>query len=98
LVGHEAREVPSDLWSLAVIVFEALTGTAAFSGNTTGERLVQICGGEPNAVPLDLALPAGFAAWFRKAVHKLPAQRFASARELADALRRVLDPLAPRRS
>jgi serine/threonine-protein kinase len=98
LLGQEGVDERSDLWSLAVIAFEALTGTAAFSGNTTGERLVQICGGEPNAVPGDLALPAGFAAWFQKGVHKLPAQRFASARELADALRRVLDPLAARRS
>jgi hypothetical protein len=81
-----------------VIAFEALTGTPAFSGNTTGERLVQICSGEPNLVPVDVTLPAGFTAWFQKGVHKLPAQRFASARELAAALSRVLDPLAPRRS
>lgn len=98
LLGHDAVDERSDLWSLAVIAFEALTGTVAFSGNTTGERLVQICSGEPNPAPADLALPAGFAAWFQKGVHKQPAQRFASARELADALRRVLDPQAPRRS
>jgi len=98
LLGHDAVDERSDLWSLAVIAFEALTGTAAFSGNTTGERLVQICSGEPNALPVDLALPAGFAAWFQKGVHKLPAQRFASARELGEALGRVLDPLATRRS
>jgi len=98
LLGHDAVDERSDLWSLAVIAFEALTGTAAFSGNTTGERLVQICSGEPNALPVDLALPAGFTAWFQKGVHKLPARRFASARELAEALRRVLDPLATRRS
>lgn len=98
LLGHDTVDERSDLWSLAVIAFEALTGTAAFSGHTTGERLVQICSGEPNPVPGDLALPAGFAAWFRKGVHKQPAQRFASARELSDALRRVLDPLARRRS
>lgn len=97
LLGHDAVDERSDLWSLAVIAFEALTGTAAFSGNTTGERLVQICSGEPNAVPADVALPAGFAGWFQKGVHKLPAQRFASARELADALGRLLDPLAPQR-
>ena len=98
LLGQDGVDERSDLWSLAVIAFEALTGTAAFSGNTTGERLVQICSGEPNALPVDLALPAGFSAWFQKGVHKRSAQRFASARELADALRRVLDPLATRRS
>jgi hypothetical protein len=98
LLGHDGVDERSDLWSLAVIAFEALTGTPAFSGNTLGERLVQICSGEPNLVPVDVTLPAGFTAWFQKGVHKLPAQRFASARELAAALSRVLDPLAPRRS
>jgi serine/threonine protein kinase len=97
LLGHDGIDERSDLWSLAVIAFEALTGTAAFSGNTTGERLVQICSGEPNAVPVDVMLPEGFAGWFQKGVQKLPAERFASARELADALRRVLDPQTPRR-
>jgi serine/threonine-protein kinase len=98
LLGHDGVDERSDLWSLAVIAFEALTGTPAFSGNTTGERLVQICSGEPNLVPVDVRLPAGFTAWFQKGVHKLPAQRFASARELAEALSRVLDPRATRRS
>jgi eukaryotic-like serine/threonine-protein kinase len=86
LLGHERIDERSDLWSLAVIAFEALTGTPAFSGVSLGDRLVQICSGEPNLAPPDVALPPGFAPWFQKGVHKLPAQRFRSAREMADAL------------
>jgi len=90
LLGQDPIDERSDLWSLAVIAFEALTGTPAFSGASLGDRLVQICNGEPNLAPPDVALPPGFAAWFQKGVHKLPAERFSSAREMADALARLL--------
>ena len=76
---------------LAVIAFEALTGTPAFSGASLGERLVQICSGAPNSAPKGLALPAGFAAWFQKGVSKEPRERFGSAREMADVLKAVLE-------
>src|SRR6185436_7073015 len=85
LLGHELIDERSDLWSLAVIAFEALTGTPAFSGASLGDRLVQICSGEPNLAPPDVALPPGFSAWFQKGVHKRPAERFGSAREMAEA-------------
>jgi eukaryotic-like serine/threonine-protein kinase len=90
LLGHDPIDARSDLWSLAVIAFEALTGTPAFSGATLGDRLVQICSGEPNLAPRDIPLPPGFAAWFHKGVHKSPDQRFRSAREMSNALAAVL--------
>lgn len=90
LLGQGAVDARSDLWSLAVIVFEALTGTPAFGGATLGERLVRICSGEPSAAPPELALPAGFDAWFQRGVSKLPGERFGSAREMSDAFARLL--------
>jgi serine/threonine-protein kinase len=90
LLGQELIDERSDLWSLAVIAFEALTGTPAFSGASLGDRLVQICSGEPNLAPPEVALPPGFGAWFQRGVHKRPAQRFRSAQEMADALAGVL--------
>lgn len=90
LLGHGTVDARSDLWSLAVIAFEALTGTPAFGGATLGERLVRVCSGEPAAVPPDVVLPAGFAAWFERGVRKLPSERFSSARELSDSLSRLL--------
>jgi serine/threonine protein kinase len=91
LLGHGPVDARSDLWSLAVIAFEALTGIPAFSGATLGERLVRVCSGEPNTAPADLALPPGFNAWFEQGVRKLPSERFASAREMSDAFVRLLD-------
>jgi serine/threonine protein kinase len=75
----------SDLWSLAVIAFECLTGEMPFDGKTTGERLVQICTGEPRVPSSIAAVPRGFDAWFARGVQKDPEQRFGSAREMAEA-------------
>ena len=91
LLGHAPVDERSDLWSLAVIAFEALTGTPAFDGPSHGDRLIQICSGLPNEVPAHLALPAGFAPWFRKGVSRLSSDRFGSVREMADSLSDVLD-------
>jgi len=90
LLGHDAIDERSDLWSLAVIAFEAATGRPAFGGSSLGDRLVQICSGEPNLAPADVPLPAGFVSWFEKGVRKLPEERFASARQMADALQRLV--------
>jgi len=92
LLGHELIDERSDLWSLAVIAFEALTGIPAFGGASLGDRLVQICSGEPNLAPPEVALPPGFGAWFQRGVHKRPAERFSSAQEMVDALASVLGP------
>jgi serine/threonine protein kinase len=93
LLGHDPIDERSDLWSLAVIAFEAATGVPAFGGSSLGDRLVQICSGQPNAAPADVPLPAGFVSWFEKGVRKRPAERFASARQMADALRGLVSPL-----
>jgi len=91
LLGHAPVDERSDLWSLAVIAFEALTGTPAFAGPSNGERLIQICSGSPNEVPEHVALPAGFTPWFRKGVSRSSSERFGSAREMAAALSDALE-------
>jgi serine/threonine protein kinase len=81
----------SDLWSLAVIAFECATGELPFAGATIGERLVQICAGSAS-VPSEVCngVPPGFDAWFARGVEKVPAKRWSSAREMADALAPIL--------
>jgi eukaryotic-like serine/threonine-protein kinase len=80
----------SDLWSLAVIAFECMTGEMPFVGATLAEQLVQICTEEPR-VPSTLAeVPRGFDGWFTRGVHKSPEMRWGSALEMADALSSVL--------
>lgn len=86
VLGTAPPGAASDIWSLAVIAFEALTGELPFVGATIGERLVQICAGAPR-VPSHLAtLPPGFDAWFARGVEKSPSDRWTSVREMSDAL------------
>ncbi len=76
----------SDLWSLAVIAFEALTGQVPFMGEALGELILKIVI-EDLPVPSGSApVPPGFDAWWRKAVARDPAERFQTAREFSDSL------------
>ena len=76
----------SDLWSLAVIAFRALTGTLPFIADEVAELLVKICT-EPAARPssCDPEL-ADFDGFFEKAFARDPNARFQTARELATEL------------
>jgi serine/threonine-protein kinase len=76
----------SDLWSLAVVAFEWVTGELPFGGATIGERLVQICTGSAR-VPSEVCdVPPGLDAWFARGVRKPAAERWSSGREMAEAL------------
>jgi serine/threonine protein kinase len=88
----------SDLWSMAVIAFECLTGRLPFDGKTIPALLRSICF-DPIAVPSRVAprVPLGFDAWFARAVVRDPDKRFQTAKEMVDALEPILQPpaLAP---
>lgn len=87
--GGREVDFRSDLWSLGVIACECLTGKRPFMADTVGALAVQICT-QPPPRPSQLGpVPAGFDEWFQRAVARAPADRFGSARELAEALRRV---------
>ncbi len=76
----------SDLWSVAVMLYEILTGRQAFSAPTEFARITQILTVEPD--PPSAASPslAPFDAFFRHALQKDRAHRFQSAEEMARAL------------
>lgn len=81
----------SDLWSLAVIAFECLTGHTPFPGEGLGVVIGKIMY-EPLPVPSALGpVPPGFDAWWRRASARDPDQRFQSATELVDALAVALE-------
>ena len=88
--GKKALDHRSDLWSLAVIACECMTGTRPFDGETFGELLLNICA-RPILLPSQQGfyLP-GFDEWFSKGANRDPAQRFGSAQELASSLADVV--------
>jgi serine/threonine-protein kinase len=88
--GSRDVDQSTDLWSLAIIAYECLTGQQPFSGSSLGDIVVRICTEEPPAPSTVADVPAGFDAWFAKGASKKPSDRFASAREMADALSAVL--------
>jgi serine/threonine protein kinase len=93
----ESRQVDarSDLWSMAVVIFECVTGSLPFEGESLPALLRAICY-DPIVVPSAVApVPQGFDTWFARAVARDPDQRFQTARELVDQLEPLLGPLAP---
>jgi serine/threonine protein kinase len=97
LVGDKSVDFRSDLWSLGVLAFEALTGARPFRGDTIGALTMQVHT-EPLPRPSQKnpALPPAIDGWFLKACARDPAARFGGAKELAAALARALDEEAPR--
>jgi serine/threonine-protein kinase len=88
--GSRDLDQSTDLWSLAIIAYECLTGQQPFSGSSLGDIVVQICTEEPRLPSSVADVPAGFDEWFLKGASKKPSDRFSSAREMADALSVVL--------
>ena len=88
----EGRSVDArtDLWSMGVIAFECLTGRLPFQGDSLPALLRSICY-DPVPVPSSVRrVPAGFDAWFARAVARNPDERFQTAKELVDALESLL--------
>jgi eukaryotic-like serine/threonine-protein kinase len=88
--GKRAVDYRTDLWAMAVIACECMTGVRPFDGSTFGELLLNICA-RPIPLPSSqgLRLP-GFDEWFAKATSRDAEQRFASAQDLASSLRDVV--------
>src|SRR5258708_188645 len=81
----------ADLWSLAVITFQCMTGELPFLSEGLGDLLAKIMF-EPLPVPSSIVpgLPAEFDAWWARASSRDIEARFQSAKELADELAMAL--------
>ena len=80
----------TDLWSLAIVAFECACGRLPVEGTNVADLLIRICN-TPMPVPSDVGpVDKRFDGWFAKATHRDVAQRFQSAREMADALRTIV--------
>jgi serine/threonine protein kinase len=76
----------SDLWSLSVILFRALTGRLPFPGDAIGAVIAQILADPiPRVVHVAPDLPYQLDAFFARGFARDRAQRFQTAREMAEA-------------
>ncbi|HXG08274.1 MAG TPA: protein kinase [Gemmataceae bacterium] len=95
LVDHR-----TDIYSLGITLYELLTLESAFPGQDREELLCQIAFTEPRPPRrLCRAIPADLETIVLKAIAKAPEERYATAQELADDLRRFLntEPILARR-
>ncbi len=82
-MGEEV-DARSDLFSAASVLYEMLSGSRAFTGGSSAELTYRLI----NENPPDIAgLADGLQAVLRRALAKVPAQRFSSTLEMAEALR-----------
>ena len=86
VIGAKTIDFRTDLWSLGVVAFEALTGDKPFFAETVGGLALKIHR-DPLPVPSHLCatLPPSVDAWFARACARDAAERFQSAKEMADA-------------
>ncbi len=77
----------SDIYSLACVTYEMLAGDPPHTGSTAQQIIMKIVTEEAAAVTnLRKSVPPNVAAVLAKALQKLPADRFGSAADFADAL------------
>jgi serine/threonine protein kinase/tetratricopeptide (TPR) repeat protein len=95
LVDHRA-----DVYGLGATLYEVLTLEPVFAGHDRPELLRQIASEEPRPLRrVNPAVPADLETIVLKALGKAPAERYATAQEMADDLGRFLDhqPILARR-
>ncbi len=85
-----------DLWGLAATAFLAMVGADPFRGENLLQLYQSVCV-DPLPVPSTVrpGIPAAFDAWFARACARDPAARFASALELALAIRPLRNSSGP---
>ena len=92
VTAQKSIDARSDLWALGVVTFEALTGQRPFDGPSFGALAVKIATGSPTRPSsVNPSLPPSFDAWFAKACARDPADRFANAKLMAEALREAFN-------
>jgi|GEM_PF-1486088 len=81
VVDHRA-----DIWALAVITYEALTGKRPFNGQSFADLVINVCS-MPIPLPSRIAaVPKGFDEWFVHGTQRDVDKRFKSTRDMANEL------------
>jgi serine/threonine protein kinase/Tol biopolymer transport system component len=77
----------TDIWSLGVVLYEALSGAAPFKGDTASDLIVSILEREPAPLVTTPLVPSEVDWIVRKALRKDREERYQTARELLGDLR-----------
>lgn len=97
ILGSKSIDHRSDLWSVGVVAYEALTGEKPFDAETMGGLAIKI---HSEALPLPSTKVPGLSpavdAWFQRACARPVPDRFDSAKEMAEALAAALGGEMPR--
>ncbi len=86
-MGEKVIAPSADVYALGCVLYEMLTGEPPFTGPTAQAIVAKVLTSEPEPVTtLRKTVPPHVEAAVMTALEKLPADRFASAREFAEAL------------
>ena len=90
--GHGNIDHRSDLWALGCMAYECLTGRPVWNTDQgVAMTFAAIAAAQfPTPSRMRPDLPAEFDVWFRRALERDPANRFQTAKELAEELARAL--------
>ena len=86
-MGERTIDLRSDIYALGAVAYEMLAGEPPFTGPSVQAIVARVLTEEPRGLATQRkSVPAGVEHAVLRALQKLPADRFASAKEFTDAL------------